>query len=97
MSSDAPGRDSIVVEEERLRETSTRVPKTILRCPDVSPGATRASMALRSSAHEQERCFPGQDRLGVDNEAARTNLPHCGGQPRGRRRRAAPGHRRVAR
>jgi hypothetical protein len=58
--------DEIIIEEESLREDYTKVPNTILRRGDVSPGAKLAYVMLLSYAHSQDRCFPGQERLAAD-------------------------------
>src|SRR5688572_23065540 len=59
-------RGEIVVEEERLKEDYTKVPNTILKRRDISPGAKLTYVMLLSYAHKQDRCFPGQKRLADD-------------------------------
>jgi DNA-binding transcriptional MocR family regulator len=57
---------TIVIEEARLAETYTRVPNTVLRDPDLSPGAKLAYAMLLSYAWHEASVFPGQARLAVD-------------------------------
>src|SRR5438093_149830 len=56
----------ILIEEERLRENFTQIPNTILRRPDLSPGAKLTYVMLLSYAWQTDRCFPGQARLARD-------------------------------
>lgn len=44
----------------------TRVPNSILRSKDLSPGAKLAYAGLLSYAWTDDSCFPGQDRLATD-------------------------------
>ena len=59
-------RDTIVVEDELLREGFTQVPNLLLKRPDLSHGAKIAYALLLSYAWQQDRCFPGQDALAAD-------------------------------
>ena len=59
-------RDTIVVEDESLRDGFTQVPNLLLRRPDLSHGAKIAYALLLSYAWQRDRCFPGQDVLASD-------------------------------
>ncbi len=59
-------RDTIVVEDEVMREGFTQVPNLLLRRIDISHGAKIAYAMLLSYAWGTERCFPGQARLAAD-------------------------------
>lgn len=56
----------IIIEEDGLREDYTKIPNTILKRADISPGAKLAYVMLLSYAHKVDRCFPGQRRLAED-------------------------------
>lgn len=56
----------IVIEEESLKEDYTKIPNTLLKRSDISPGAKLAYVMLLSYAHKVDRCFPGQRRLAAD-------------------------------
>src|SRR3954463_10341643 len=56
----------IIIEEERLRESFTQIPNTILKRKDVSPGAKLTYVALLSYAWQQGSCYPGQATLADD-------------------------------
>ncbi|MGE5193853.1 MAG: helix-turn-helix domain-containing protein [Deltaproteobacteria bacterium] len=59
-------RDTIVVEDDSLREGFTQVPNLLLKRADLSHGAKIAYALLLSYAWQQDRCFPGQDKLAAD-------------------------------
>lgn len=63
---DALERDTIIVEDELLREGFTQVPNILLRKPDLTHGAKLAYALLLSYAWGERRCFPGQEQLSVD-------------------------------
>jgi biotin operon repressor len=65
---DSPGseRDTIVIEDDLLREGFTQVPNLLLRRTDISHGAKIAYAMLLSYAWGSEKCFPGQARLATD-------------------------------
>lgn len=60
------GYGSIVIEEPRLKESYTQIPNTILRLPDLSPGAKLTYVMLLSYAWQGGSCFPGQTKLAED-------------------------------
>jgi len=66
--------DVIVIEEERLRESFTQIPNTVLRRADVSPGAKLAYVMLLSYAWQKDSCFPGQDTLSRDIGVSRRSV-----------------------
>ncbi len=59
-------RDTIVVEDEVVREGFTQVPNLLLKRSDLSHVAKIAYALLLSYAWQQDRCFPGQDTLASD-------------------------------
>jgi hypothetical protein len=59
-------RDTIFVEDDSLREGFTQVPNLLLKRADLSHGAKIAYALLLSYAWQQDRCFPGQDKLASD-------------------------------
>src|SRR5215218_1847553 len=63
---DDPSLDTIVIEDEALREGFTQIPNAIFRRRDLTPGAKLTYMALLSYAWQQGSCFPGQDKLAED-------------------------------
>ena len=64
----------IVIEEERLRERFTQIPNTILRRPDVTPGAKLTYVMLLSYAWQDDSCFPGQQTLAQDIGVSRRSV-----------------------
>src|SRR3954468_22371945 len=64
----------IVIEEERLRESFTQIPNTILRRTDVTPGAKLAYVMLLSYAWQKDSCFPGQETLAHDIGISRRSV-----------------------
>src|SRR3954469_15737971 len=56
----------IIIEEESLKEEYTKIPNTILKRVDISPGAKLTYVMLLSYAHKADRCFPGQKRLAAE-------------------------------
>jgi biotin operon repressor len=52
----------------------TQVPNFILRNPDLSIGAKLTYAMFLSYAWHNDRCFPGQERLGVDLGMSRTSV-----------------------
>ncbi len=60
---DVADQGTVVIEEERLQESWTNIPNTILRRSDVSPGAKLTYVMLLSYAHQKGSCFPGQGAL----------------------------------
>ena len=62
----APDWGTIVIEEERLRETFTQIPNTVLKRANLSPGAKLTYIGLLSYAWQQDSCFPGQAALARD-------------------------------
>jgi hypothetical protein len=62
----APDWGTIVIEEERLKETFTQIPNTVLKRADLSPGAKLTYIGLLSYAWQQDSCFPGQLALARD-------------------------------
>lgn len=63
---DDPPLDTIIIEDETLREGFTQIPNAIFRRRDLTPGAKLTYMALLSYAWQQGSCFPGQDKLAED-------------------------------
>ena len=61
-----PSEQTIVVEDETLREGFTQIPNALLRRADITPGAKLTYMALLSYAWQKGSCFPGQDHLASD-------------------------------
>jgi biotin operon repressor len=59
-------RDTIVVDDEVMREGFTQVPNILLKRTDISHGAKIAYAMLLSYAWGTEKCFPGQARLAAD-------------------------------
>ena len=59
-------RNTIVVEDETLREGFVQVPNRILRDPDLSPGAKLVYAGILSYAWKEESAWPGHERLGID-------------------------------
>lgn len=59
-------RDTIIVEDETLRDGFTQIPNLILRHPTITPGAKLTYAVLLSYAWTEDRCFPGQTRLAHD-------------------------------
>lgn len=59
-------RDTIVIEDDLLREGFTQVPNLLLKRTDISHGAKIAYAMLLSYAWGSEKCFPGQARLAAD-------------------------------
>ena len=49
----------------------TQIPNVILKTTKLSGGAKLAYTMLLSYAMQDDRCFPGQDRLGVDMGVSR--------------------------
>ncbi len=70
--------DRIFIEDETLRAGFTQIPNSILRRPDISPGAKLTYMVLLSYAWQEGSCFPGQERMaedaGVTDRSIRTYL-----------------------
>jgi hypothetical protein len=64
----------IVIEEERLKESFTQIPNTILRRPELSAGAKLTYMVLLSYAWQQDSCFPGQSTLATDLGAGQRSV-----------------------
>ena len=71
---DRRNQGTIVIEEERLRERFTQIPNTILRRPDVTPGAKLTYVVLLSYAWQEDSCFPGQDVLARDTGVSRRSV-----------------------
>src|SRR4051812_9169287 len=65
---------TIVIEEERLKESFTQIPNTILRRQELSPGAKLSYVMLLSYAHQKDSCFPGQEKLAEDLGAGRRSV-----------------------
>lgn len=63
-----------MIEEERLKESFTQIPNTILRRPEITPGAKLTYMLLLSYAWQQDSCFPGQATLAEDLGAGRRSV-----------------------
>lgn len=59
-------RDTIVIEDDLLREGFTQVPNLLLKRTDLSHGAKIAYAMLLAYAWGTEKCFPGQARLAAD-------------------------------
>jgi Helix-turn-helix domain len=57
---------SVIIKEPALRAGFTEIPNTILRNPDLTPGAKLVFMGLMSYAWGKDSCFPGQERLAKD-------------------------------
>src|SRR5215212_12199669 len=64
----------IIIEEERLRERFTQIPNTILRRPDITPGAKLTYVMLLSYAWQKDSCFPGQATLAGDMGAGERSV-----------------------
>jgi hypothetical protein len=73
-TTDADGPGRILIEEQRLREPFTLIPNTILRRPDLTPGAKLTYIVLLSYAWQQDHCFPGQSTLARDLGAGRRSV-----------------------
>jgi biotin operon repressor len=58
--------ESVVVDDDFLRQGFTILPNVILRDPRFSFGAKLCYAVLLSYAWQKDRCFPGQDRLAAD-------------------------------
>jgi hypothetical protein len=59
-------RSPIIVEDEALQDGFTQIPNAILRHPKITPGAKVAYGVLLSYAWQDDRCFPGQERMAHD-------------------------------
>ena len=64
--SESTERDTIIVEDDVLRDGFTQVPNILLRTTKLTHGAKLAYALLLSYAWGRDRCFPGQERLGAD-------------------------------
>lgn len=64
----------IVIEEDRLKESFTQIPNTILRQPGISAGAKLTYIVLISYAWHDQSCFPGQATLAEDLGAGRRSV-----------------------
>ncbi len=58
--------DTIIVEDETLRQGFTAIPNTILKRRDISPGAKLCYVMLLTYVWQGDSCFPGQERLAED-------------------------------
>lgn len=71
-------RDSVIVDDDWLRQGFTLVPNVVLRDPRFSFGAKVCYGVLLSYAWQKDRCFPGQERMaediGVTPRSVRTYL-----------------------
>ena len=68
-------RNIILVGADAFTENGfTQVPNAILRSKKISPGAKLAYSGLLSYAWGEDRCFPGQNTLGVDLGVARQTV-----------------------
>jgi hypothetical protein len=63
---DQERRNTIVVEDETLREGFVQLPNRILRDPDLSPAAKLVYAGILSYAWRDESAWPGQARLAAD-------------------------------
>ncbi len=66
--------DRIFIEDEVLRAGFTQIPNTILRRPDITPGAKLTYMVLLSYAWQEGSCFPGQERMAEDMGVSRRSI-----------------------
>ena len=55
--------ETLVIENEVLRQGFTIIPNYVLKDPTISPGAKTTFMLLLSYAWQAGSCFPGQERL----------------------------------
>src|ERR687884_1242793 len=69
-----PDQGTIIIEEERLRESWTSIPNTILRRTDVSPGAKLTYVMLLTYAYQKGSCFPGQETVARDMGVSRRSV-----------------------
>lgn len=58
--------NTLIIENELLRQGFTSTPNYILRDPSISPAAKTVYSLLLSYAWQEGSCFPGQKRLAVD-------------------------------
>ncbi len=63
---DGGERDTIIVEEPGLQSGFTMVPNVILKTKGLTHGAKLCYAMLLSYAWQENRCFPGQERLADD-------------------------------
>jgi DNA-binding transcriptional regulator YhcF (GntR family) len=66
--------DTLVIENEVLRQGFTIIPNYVLKDPSISPGAKTTFMLLLSYAWQEGSCFPGQERLARELGVAKRSI-----------------------
>ena len=67
-------RNTIIVENEALRQGFTQIPNYVLRDQRLSFGARLTYTTLLSYAWQEGSCFPGQERIGRDLGVSRQTV-----------------------